>query len=299
MQNAAAEQHALQGWPAFMTQAEVEQQMTKFRVRRSVLGRRVRFLDRTGGCIEYARLGVIGGGLPYFQRVDGPCEQRASIPKFPHALAPHEVAAHTSPYSWAVRRENYAELVDYRTKKCATYRRSSNGGIWLKVAEQCRETEHESEVQQQRRRVERERENWKHALILKGVQPRPRRNVEQGEDDSMYAFLNACYTTNASWEPPCPRIRRNPKLLPYRYMDNATFALLKHTRVNPKYACAYGDPWYKSECQRLLRLVKGDKASIRAQIDKDPRVVAGAAAYAAERSAARRRRFRKVPARRS
>lgn len=146
----AAEQHALRGWPAFMTAKDVQAQMHKFRVRKSVMGWRVRFLDRTDGCIEYVKLSVqTAGGADYYQRVDGPCGERASVPKFPHALAANELDAPRAPYAVTINRPNYAELADRSSSKCATYRRSRQG-IWVKVAEQCRETMHELEVLAQR-----------------------------------------------------------------------------------------------------------------------------------------------------
>lgn len=151
----AAEKHALQGWPSFMTGTDLRLQMAKFRVRRSVLGRRVRLFDRVDGCIEYARLSKIPDrAAQYYQRVDSPCLQRASVPKFPHSLAAHELPGGASvPYTVTVRRANYCELADASTKQCATYRRSGQGA-WIKVAEQCRETRHDLEVELQRRQLQ-------------------------------------------------------------------------------------------------------------------------------------------------
>lgn len=163
-QNASAETHASQGWPAFMNAADLRSQMLKFRVHRSVLGRRVRMLDRGGGCIEYVKLSK----LPkvYYQRVDAPCSQRASIPKFPHASAPHELPDGGSwPYRVTVRRPNYCEVTDPATKQCATYRRA-NSGIWVKVGERCDETKHDLEVAQQRRQLERQLQDQRHRDML-------------------------------------------------------------------------------------------------------------------------------------
>lgn len=155
MRSAVAERHAARGWPAFLTGRLMQMQAHKFRVRRSVLGRRVRLLDRTGGCIEYARLAVPGTSTTYYQRVDGPCSGRGSVPKFPLALAPHELpGGEAMPYRVGVGRPNYAEVVDHRDGRCATYRRSAATAAWIKVAETCRETAHDAEVARQVGRAE-------------------------------------------------------------------------------------------------------------------------------------------------
>lgn len=132
-----------------MTAADLRAQMAKFRVRRSVLGRRVRLIDRVDGCIEYARLSKVPGkSVQFFQRVDGLCSGRARMPKFPDAMAARELPGGASlPYFVSVRRPNYAEVND--GNQCATYKRSRQG-VWLKVSETCRETMHDKEVDEQR-----------------------------------------------------------------------------------------------------------------------------------------------------
>lgn len=150
VQRAAAQKHAEQGWPAFLNTETVQMQMTKFRVRKSLLGRRLRFFDRTGGCIEYARLSISRGGMTFYQRVDGPCSKSTAVPKFPYALVPHELDRRAGlPYKVTVLRENYAELGEPGSlRRCASYRRS-NSGVWIKVEEKCRETAHDDEVKKQ------------------------------------------------------------------------------------------------------------------------------------------------------
>lgn len=150
VQRAAAQKHAEQGWPAFLNSEAVQMQMTKFRVRKSLLGRRLRFFDRTGGCIEYARLSISRGGMTFYQRVDGPCNKSTAVPKFPYALVPHELDRRAGlPYKVTVLRENYAELGEPGSlRRCASYRRS-NSGVWIKVEEKCRETAHDDEVKKQ------------------------------------------------------------------------------------------------------------------------------------------------------
>lgn len=136
--SALAERHALQGWPAFMTATDLRAQMSKFRVVRSVLGRRVRLIDGLNGCIEYARLSKVPGkGAQFYQRVDGPCSERLSVPKFPHALAAHELPGGASlPYDIIMRRANRCQIADAGAAKCATYLRSKRGH-WVKATEHC------------------------------------------------------------------------------------------------------------------------------------------------------------------
>lgn len=153
---ALAARHAAQGWPGFLTGRAMQAQASKFRVRRSVLGRRVRLVDRAEGCIEYARLAVPGTGAVFYQRVDAPCGRGGGLPKFPHALVAHELpGGEGTPYAATVQRPNYAELADTRTGRCATYRRSARDGTWVKVEERCRETRHVAEVSRQRVELDR------------------------------------------------------------------------------------------------------------------------------------------------
>lgn len=150
VQRSVAQQNAQQGWPAFMTGNAVQKQMSRFRVRRSLLGRRVRFIGRTGECIEYARLSLSRDGVPFYQRVDGPCQAGTAMPKFPFALAADELERRAGvPYKVTVLRENYAEMAEPGSvTRCASYRRASSG-IWVKVEEKCRETAHDEEVKRQ------------------------------------------------------------------------------------------------------------------------------------------------------
>ena len=152
-QNRTAVEHAARGWPAFMTGSQVVQQMHKFRMRKSLMGARVRFLDSRDGCIEYVLITRGGGSLrggddaSWYQRVDGPCNQRASVPTFPDALTGTE----SMPLVATATGQGYKELTKSGTSRCASYRQNEQG-VWIKVGEDCRETKHRAEVKKQQRR---------------------------------------------------------------------------------------------------------------------------------------------------
>lgn len=166
-QSNLAEKHASRGWPSFMNDTQMQAQLSKYRMQRSLLGRRVRFTDRVDGCIEYARLMKReGSSHTYFQRMDSACGGTGSPPKFPQALTANEVRGNQSigPYRVSVYRPNYIEISDVRPGvvsaltggglsgvKCATYRRTERG-TWNKIGEQCRETRHQLKINEQQRR---------------------------------------------------------------------------------------------------------------------------------------------------
>lgn len=166
-QSNLAEKHALRGWPAFLNETQMQALLSKYRMQKSLLGRRIRFTDRVDGCIEYARL-IKREGSPrtYFQRMDSSCGGSGFPPKFPQALAPNEGGPNQSigPYRVTVYRPNYLEISDIRPGvvsaltggglsgvKCATYRRTERG-TWNKISEQCRETKHQLKINEQQRR---------------------------------------------------------------------------------------------------------------------------------------------------
>lgn len=177
-QKSMAEKHAAQGWPAFLGVQDLQVQMRKFRIQKSVMGRRVRVFDRVNGCIEYNRVSFPGwvpaqqrqGASHFYQRVDAPCNTKASIPKFPHALAANEIRGrgYLQMFRVAISRPAYAELVEAESRNCATYRRT-NQGIWVKVSEQCKETKHALQVMKQRNKLDGKGESWVNKVTGRGV----------------------------------------------------------------------------------------------------------------------------------
>lgn len=262
----AAEAQATQGWPAYMTRNDVQTQMHKFRVERSLMGRRVRFFDAGNRCIEYVQLST-----GHYQRVDGACGRLASVPKFPDAMAGSELpGGERMPHSVAVRRGNYAEVVDKRTRQCATYRLTT-GGVWLKVEERCQVAVHEHKVRRQSAALTNQQENKMHAEVLAGKRPRPRDPVDGAHTNSMSRLLHDCYETDSGSgdDPPCGGITstRGRRMIPYQRKANAR--TMTRARINPSHDCAYGDPWYKPQCQALLRTVGADKQATRQWWDKE------------------------------
>lgn len=143
-QQCAAEAHAVKGWPAFMTQQDVQAQMLQSRMHKSLMGRRVRFMDPEGGggCVEYARLrsstseAAATVSAAVYQRVDGACSTLEPIPRFPHALTATEPGSKSFPYTAVVVDGTVLGVTDTRTRARATYhRRDGSSGPWVKVSE--------------------------------------------------------------------------------------------------------------------------------------------------------------------
>ena len=135
-----AEKRAGRGWPAYMTAADTRARMTRHGTKpQTPSGQRVQFDDRKKGCIEYTRL----PRTKWYQRVDAACRTKRPVPKYSTALMPHELDNDgATPYSAPVVRNRYAEQMNRADPRrtCATYRRRSGRGIWLKASEDCKET---------------------------------------------------------------------------------------------------------------------------------------------------------------
>lgn len=134
------------GWPAFMWSDDVYRRMKSFKIKRSMMGQRVRFYDDKNMCIEYARVaGTDRKRGQLYQRVDGPCDTR-TLRTFPEALpasfAKGEGLGLMVP---TTLRGEYAEVMHPPTGRCAAYRRTSQN-IWLRLETPCSDTMDEVRV---------------------------------------------------------------------------------------------------------------------------------------------------------
>ena len=214
---------ALRGWPAYLSQARLKQAMLRFRADKSLMGTRVRLIQRHGGWVEYRKL----PGRALYQRADD-----AALPDFPAHMpawelprggdAPHKVLA-ISPGRVKLASE---------AGGCCLY--AFNGEVWSRGA--CSKSP---------------------------CQVRSWEVEEAGQQDSMQEYLFSCYHTDGSHEPSCQRLRRAAKLIPYDHDALASRKVKSSSRINPGYSCTYDDPFYKADCQRLMARASADAAGIR------------------------------------
>jgi hypothetical protein len=119
---ASADEAAARGWPAYMTAEDLRAQNRKFRVVKSLLGRRVRIMHASGAWLEYAR-----EPSGFYRRADGRAES-----EFPEALARREISRVGSsrhmPHEVSLLQDGTAVLVHPGTNRAATY--TSRDGIW-------------------------------------------------------------------------------------------------------------------------------------------------------------------------
>lgn len=126
----AASTTARDGWPGFATAADLQGYGLSHRVRRSVLGRRVR-VQTADGDVEYARMTgpAAGGGQVFYQRVD------AEGVKFPRALASAELPGGASmPYAVTSLTVTRCVVTDSAAAQCAVYDMAADG-TWTKTDE--------------------------------------------------------------------------------------------------------------------------------------------------------------------
>lgn len=145
----AAAAFSAKGWPAFMWSDDLYRRMQAFKMKRSMMGQRVRFYDAKNTCIEYARVaGTDRKQGQLYQRVDGPCDASTrTLPTFPEALPAASFAKGTGLGLMVptTLRAEYAELMHPPTGRCAAYRRTSQN-IWLKMGAPCTDTTNEVQV---------------------------------------------------------------------------------------------------------------------------------------------------------
>ncbi len=142
------------GWPAFMWSDDLYKRMNAFKMKKSMLGQRVRFYDDKNMCIEYARVAATDRKLgQLYQRIDGPCDTAArmaeSLRTFPEALPASSLSRQPATGLGVLvpttLRGEYAELLHPPTGRCAAYRRTTQG-TWIKMDERCRDTTDEVQV---------------------------------------------------------------------------------------------------------------------------------------------------------
>ena len=144
----AAAAFSAKGWPAFMWSDDLYRRMKDFKMRRSVMGQRVRFYDDKNTCIEYARVAGTDRRLGQLhQRVDGPCESSTrALPVFPDAMPGSAFTKRSLGLLVpATLRSEYAEVVHPPTGRCAPYRRTSQD-IWVRMEAPCSDTANEIAV---------------------------------------------------------------------------------------------------------------------------------------------------------
>lgn len=137
---------AARGWPAFMTEADARSRMSRHRVEKSLLGRRLRFSDVVGGCtVEYARLARVSGRgrQQLYQRVDGPCGEPWSTPKFPVALAVDDYRL-VDRFTRLLQPGPVVLQTFDVSGQCATYRltRAGPSEVWVKTSETSETCQH-------------------------------------------------------------------------------------------------------------------------------------------------------------
>lgn len=132
--SSVAELAAAKGWPAFMTQRDMEAQLRAFQIgwsgRPYAPGSRVRLQHPSGACLEYQYIRPAAREV-YYQRVDGKCGTKAALPTFPSALAERETRAAHMPYRVRLTADLNRILL-LRDDKCAAYVYTRNG-VWRKA----------------------------------------------------------------------------------------------------------------------------------------------------------------------
>ena len=243
----AAVDHSSKGWPAFMWGTDLRKLLNKYRAQKSLLGSRMRLIDSRNGCIEYVKV-VDTRTNRLYQRVDGPCGSGTRPLAFPLALPrlTFERPSYVGELHPVVLRATYAEVVNPRTRRCATYRLYDNG-VWMKQGDKCSDARLEWHIMREKRWWRRKAEDAEHDAVLGGSQA-PK------ESNTMREFMAQCPADD------CKAV--NPRRLP-PYAGGPL-----DQRINPAFDCTYADPYFSPGCQALLRHAgKVDKVSMRRRED--------------------------------